>query len=497
MIKIWSVFIMFMLTYPTMAQKQYDRQWQAVDSLEARGLFQSALDIVNDVYSDSREKKLHGHTLKALVYRIRLEARYQEDSYVKAIAFVSAELESAQPPVRNILSSILAQLYWDYSMDKRWEIMGRTAVAGDLSADIATWDSRSFVRVATGYFLESLTDAELLMQTDLGDFEEMLEGKHESRKLRPTLYDFLAFRAINFFSDEHAAVTKPYNAFQVNEPDFFAPAGRFAELELDSSDTGSFAYITLMLYRNLIRAHVASLADAGVRTDADLLRLAYVHRSSTLPNKDSLYAASLEYLLGLHEGDSVSAEIGYQLAQHYLQQGYTYKPLISEDFKWEVKKALTLAEKIAGLYPDTDGGNNNRVLANQIRSSMLNVTGNREVIPGKPSLVSVNYRNVDSLYLKIIAADPEQHIRMIQRDRSEMLKEWLKMNPVKNWSLVLPDDGDFQSHRAEIMIPSLSPGYYVLLISATEEFSDISAISHDPFCRPKCDAFCYLASRAL
>lgn len=46
----------------------------------------------------------------------------------------------------------------------------------------------------------------------------------------------------------------------------------------------------------------------------------------------------------------------------------------------------------------------------------------------------------------------------------------MKLNPIKVWEETLPEDGDYQSHKAELKIPAMPPGKYIILVSAEKDF---------------------------
>ncbi|HPT31239.1 MAG TPA: alpha-2-macroglobulin family protein, partial [Prolixibacteraceae bacterium] len=52
-----------------------------------------------------------------------------------------------------------------------------------------------------------------------------------------------------------------------------------------------------------------------------------------------------------------------------------------------------------------------------------------------------------------------------------------RLKPVADWKVKLPTDGDFQTHRAEIRIPSLPAGQYVLLATAIPGFRDCEKVT--------------------
>jgi hypothetical protein len=478
---IFIVIICFTLTLPTMAQKKYSEQWQKIDSLQKLGQVQSALSEVMFVYAGSKEEGNDSQMLKALLYKIMLEAEYQEDSFEQALAFATHELESAKSPVKQVLYSIIAQVYLDYYSENRWQISDRTPVAGDPSPDMATWDARRFVEICTEFFLLSVSEPDILKNTPLGQMEGIIVEKRNTRNLRPTLYDFLAFRAVDFFSGEMWSYTEPSNVFRMDSVAFFAPAKDFIEWDIISEDQRSFDFLTLKLYQEILRFHISNKDDVFPLVDADLARLAFVYRKSTYPEKDQIYIRALRQLAEIHKDSPVSADIIWQLALQLRTQGYKYQPLISDAHKWDVKEALEIAENVARQFPDTDAAKNCLVVAGQIKSPSLRLTASSQVVPGLPALTLVDYRNVDSLFLRIVEMDPDAERSFMHRDQKELLEKYLSGNPVQSWTRLLPTDGDYQTHRAEIHLPAMAPGFYVLLASNTSEFSLSSEISYYSF----------------
>ena len=392
-----SFLFIILLTLQTMANNSYTKQWQKVDSLQNLGQLQSALDVVMAIYNQSKAVGHPDQTIRALLYKIRIGADFQENSYEKAIDFTLNELEDAETPVKQVLYSILAQLHWGLYQASSWQINQRTPVAGNASPDINTWDTRRFVEVCTNYYLLSVSEADALKNIQLSQFESILEEKKSTRKLRPTLFDFLVFRAIDFFSDERAAVTVPSNVFRMNDERYFYPVDEFVEIAIRTEDTLSFEYQALKLYQKVLQFHLTNKTDILPMIDADLARLKYIHRKSNVASKDEIYIDALRGMLLKYVNQPVFTEISYELASMLRTQGDKYKPLVSDDYKWQLKEALEIAESAVERFPESDGASNCKVLINQIKSPALNISANYAVTPRLPSLALIGSRNIDSL----------------------------------------------------------------------------------------------------
>ncbi len=111
--------------------------------------------------------------------------------------------------------------------------MERTKVSNPDPNDIKTWDLPALVNKITENYLASITDAGQLQQIKLDQFDPILETEKGSKIYRPTLYDFLAHRALEYFMNEEPAVIRPAAGFYIDQEAFFAPAADFAAFKMD------------------------------------------------------------------------------------------------------------------------------------------------------------------------------------------------------------------------------------------------------------------------
>jgi hypothetical protein len=296
------------------------------------------------------------------------------------------------------------------------------------------------------------------------------------------MFDFLMFRAIEFFSDERASVTIPSNVFRIDDERYFSPVDEFVLIGIKTDDTLSFEYNALKLYQKVLQFHLTK-TDVLPMVDADLARLKYIHRKSAVASKDEIYIEALRKMYLKYGDQPVSAEIAYHLASMLRNQGYKYKPLVSDDYKWQLKEALEIAESAAKRFPNSDGAKNCSVLVDQIKSSQLNITANHAVTPRLPSLALVGYRNIDSLYLRIVSLDYEEDQKRLFQNHNQkvQIEKYLSLKAYTNWSLKLPPDTDYQTHSTEIKLPPLPSGYYILLASSTPDFKLQSEVTFLPF----------------
>ena len=122
----------------------YKAAWHKVDSLEQQGLTRSALEVVEEIYSAAKKDNNQPQFIKSIFYKLKYGNYIEEDSHIKIINDVKAEIDSASFPANAILQSILANIYWQYYQNNRWRFQQRTETVNFDNEDFQTWDLSTF-----------------------------------------------------------------------------------------------------------------------------------------------------------------------------------------------------------------------------------------------------------------------------------------------------------------------------------------------------------------
>ena len=471
-------FILLFSSLAVLAQNRYKNDWLKVDSLSNLGQPQSALEIVNRIYTEAKSSGETNPFIKATLYKMKLEADFQEDFYKTAIERTKAEIALAKSPNKQLLSSILAELYWRYFQNNRWNILNRSETANFVPDDLATWDARKLVAASMENYAQSLTDKDLLKSLPITSFSEILVRQEDSEKFRPTLFDFLAFRAVEFYSSNDAGLTTPANSFSINNKQYFSSITEFAKLNITSPDSFSFDFHALKLFQEIIALHQNDTGPTAL-IDADLSRLNLVHDKSTLPEKDSLYLAALTQLQTQYSSHEVSAEIAWHRAQllngddpeiiPYNEENTESQP-INQEKKWNKKKAVEICQEAISRFPESFGGKNCKALLENIQQPSFSINISKAVPVQKPALALVTYRNTSKVYFRLLKINPEANSELVGKVAEPRLDTYRAMKPETSWEQELPNDGDYREHSAEVKIPALPAGYYALLASNDASF---------------------------
>ncbi|MCK6694479.1 MAG: hypothetical protein L6Q97_20575, partial [Thermoanaerobaculia bacterium] len=264
----------------------YAAEWAAIDSLERAGLFKSALEKTEALYTRAKAERNNPQLIKTLLFRGKYTTFLEEDGFVKAVQTFENEEKTAADPAKAVLQSLLGQLYATYLQNQGWRVRERTPVPDGEGGDILTWSAEQLERRALEYYRLSVERREALIQTPVESFRPLLSpAQNDSvagKALRPTLFDLLAHRALEHFGNERSYLTEPAYKFYLDQPEAFDPAVNFVKFRFESRDSSSGKWMAIQLFQQMLQAHLnpANRSNEAALIAADLLRLQFAQNNA-------------------------------------------------------------------------------------------------------------------------------------------------------------------------------------------------------------------------
>ncbi|HJS55946.1 MAG TPA: alpha-2-macroglobulin family protein, partial [Chitinophagaceae bacterium] len=453
--------------------KTYEKQWKKIEDLiTKKKLPKTALTEVKKIYALAKKEKQDAQLVKAVVYMTGLQRETREDNEILSIKEMEKEIATAKEPVVSIFRSLLAGVYLNYFQKNRWQLYHRTETIQFRKEDISTWTATDFHRQISDLYLQSIKNEKLLQQTKLEPFDAIII-KGNVRHLRPTLYDLLTHRALEYFKSDERDINKPAYAFEIGQAGAFDPAVDFIQRKFITRDSLSLQHKALLIYQQLIAFHLKD-KKPGPLLDADIERLEFVHENSTHPDKDSLYRAALEHLVSQYKDLPVASQAWYLLAREYNSDADSYEPFGDTTKRYARVKAKEICERVINQKDSSEGKVNCINLLNQITAKELKFSLEKVNVPNKPFRSLIQYKNLDKVFLRLVKADEKTADIFNYYDDKAWL-QLLGMPAVRNWEQSLPDTKDYQTHSVEIKIDELPGGEYILL-AASDNFSKEAVI---------------------
>jgi hypothetical protein len=457
-----------MPTSPLLPPGDYAESWKIVDSLEQAGLFKSALEQVVAIHERAKKDKNSQQVVKSLLFRGKYTTQLEEDGLALAIQALEAEAVEANQPEKSVLQSILGQLYAAYLQSQSWNLRGRTPIPEGEGGDILTWSAAQIERHALDLYAASVEQDALLAALPMELFRDItFPGSLDSvdnEALRPTLFDLLAHRALEHFTNERNYLTEPSYAFELNQVEAFGSTADFVASKFETRDSTSGKWLAIRLFQKIVAAQLLASGGSkgGALIDAELHRLQFVYNNTTLENKDALFQNALEKLKRDHVGSSGAGEIDFTLANHlyYLESGNKGD---------NAKTAVSVLERAISRYPHTYGEKMCQQLLRQIRATSISTNVEQINLPNQNILVQLGFRNVRKVWVKVVQGNFDR-VKWHALTSEQQFQTINGLPPIQNRTWDIQDPGDFQPHQTEIALEALPLGNYWVLLADNPDF---------------------------
>ncbi len=437
-----------------------DEQWQKVEAAIDQKLPQSAIAALEPIIASAQAEGAHAEALKAIGRKIALEREIQGGKPEEQIIRLLAELEKAPPAMKPAMEAMIAHWYWHYFRNNRGRFLQRTQTAGAAGDDFQTWDLARILSEIDQRFTAALAGEKILKTTPISAYAPLLEPGTAPAAYRPTLFDFLAHEALEFYqAGEHAAIQAEETFVLDADSPIFADVDEFLRWEPKSAEEHSPVLRSIRLFQRLLEFHRGD-ADKSAYFDVDFERLNYGHNTAVGEDKDERYQAALERFIKATEKHEISARALATLASEAYQAG-------------DPARAHALATRGAKGFPESAGAIMCVNLIRQIEAKEANLRTESVWSAPWPTL-DVTYRNITEVHFRAIAADFEEHLPFLDRPRwheASHAETLLRSPAALEWSASLPATTDFATRTQSLPAPaSLKPGFYFIVASHHRSF---------------------------
>lgn len=457
--------------------RNYENLWSEVEKFELDGLPKSALKVVEDIAKQASKNKNEPQLIKTMLYKSKFALVLEEEAQLKIINDFKKEIAYSTFPTKNILQSMLANMYWQYFNQNRWQFYNRTNTENKVdSVDFRTWDLQTLFAEIHLQYQNSLENGLMLQLEPLEKYDAILNLQKDSKIYRPTLFDFINHEALSFYKTTETNITKPAYKFEIDNPEFLSDGETFANTTLESKDSTSLQLHALKIYQDLICFHLNDKEPFAL-ADVNIERLKFVNDYGTFSDKESLLLQALKseaYKLKNHQ---VSGLYDFEIASIYFQQSKQYQPKTSEDTRWKAKEAMAICNAVIEKFPKSKAAEKCAILKQQIEQQSLDIISENILPIQQYGRLLISYKNLDALEFKIFKLtrnELEKFNNIYQKE--EQLAFIKKLNVHTQWDSKLRNEHDYQNHTTEITIPKLANGTY-LIFASTKNDDDTFAFS--------------------
>ncbi len=437
-----------------MAQKfDYDSKWKSIEKQKEKGLSKSLLTDVNVIYAQAKKDKNAQQIIKSLLVQsgILMNTSDDDDIELEIVQNFENEIKEAKGVEKAILQSMYAEMLYGYYKENQWVINERTNVETATNTDFRFWTENTFRQKCTEFYLASIENPKQLKEQPIANWSYLLNEEKETREFRPTLYDLLAHRAIDFFQEESR---------------YFYGSNYDEETEQQKKEN------IKRILNDLIAFHQSKNNTAAVAYNSlELLKF----NKSEISNEE--YENQLLQLNEKYSNNSFSPYILIELSNLYSNK---VNSTDSKDYvkrKELTEKSISYLDKILNDFPKSKITRTAELAKKAILAPDYSINIENYVSPGLNILVRISHKNLDKLYFRILKYDENQSEIISdfryaeEKNKQKQLNQIFSTFPqVSEFQMDLKTFDDYQMHSTLAKIDPLNSGQYLIMVSNRQDF---------------------------
>lgn len=436
----------------------FEKAWKEVEEFMDKGLPKSALNKVEVIHQMSLELNERAQVIRSSVYIARLLIETEEDGIEKAITRIEKVIDLQGPPTNRIMSAYLAELYNNYLNRHRYVISQRSEIENYAEEEYRLWTTSKFLKTIESLYIFALESPDSL-DFDIKDYSVILNSfDEESIVQRPTLYEWVADRAISFFQNSVHLYPQDLTTDVKNTEALFSKADSFIDLKWEAPLPESANYKVLKIYQNIIKREKEKNASEALAY-YDLARLSFVYNMSPPHTRDKWYQQALEQLALSCDSLSFHTEIIAVLATHLLQSADT-----NDDFLYILEQCDIAIQK----YPGSTGADKCRNIQNQIKRPEIQAYIEKVYPTDHHILWAVDYKNLQSFEYSIVQLDRQYDEYLRRSDAQEWQNYLMSLLPRVKGIKKTEEDTHYTLRKVEYIEKPLPYGTYAILMKGVD-----------------------------
>ena len=435
-----------------------DTLWKQVEQAQKKGLPKSAATLLTQIYDSAVVDKEFAEATKAICYQIRIEGQINQPEMPYSIRRLQAELPKLHEEVQPLARVIQAHWFLTYYYQNRWQIQQRSQTAQSPSDDFETWDSARLLDEVDTLLQASLASSDKLKELPIARFDKLLKKGTMPDTYQPTLYDFIAHQAAQFYAlDEQ--VTRAQDDFELAaDSPIFADTQAFLQWQ-PNSESKSPSLRAISIYQELLNFH-ADDEDPTAKLYADLQRIRLGARVGVGDDDGSRYRAALQRFADQNVKHEISAAALSFQAQSWSHNG-------------DLVKAREVATVGMQRFPESPGGKRCFNLVQRVERPQLSLTA-EQIWNGEEVEIQATHANLPEVHFRLVPFDYRNwkwgNSVVPSIDRKNV-QEYTQKKPAASWTAQLPAADDFKPRTDPVPANTdVAPGSYLLIASTDKEF---------------------------
>ena len=455
--------------------QDFTAQWKAVDEADNKDQPKTAITLLENIYTNAVKAEKWDDALYAAARMAILQGRIEEgEQAYGALLRLEETRKTASKEMVPFLDALIAEWMVKYFQENRWTYAQRTKIEGGAEGDdIGKWSLRRIVQEVGDRFDRVLKTPQRYFAYPIKDFSRCFTPGTIPDEYRPTIYDLLAHRAIDFYSSAEQGLLQDDPDFVVTtDLPLLAPPEAFmkwAEKNGSLKDTG----IKKALFITAQRMRVNQAAGRTVAfADADFTRLLL---GKSLLNAvgveiDEAYDVALQnFVTRWNDNEVCTRGIAAQASRLFEQKKYV--------------EAKQRAEEGKKLFPKSVGAHECEGVIARVLQPSLSIQTPNVWAKTKPEVrpygqLEITCRNVTQVRFRLYSLNMENEEERNQWDMEKIFAR----SVVKEWTVDITSQNYEEVVRKHDIMEAISQGTYTLVASVNDSVHYVSTVQVSDLC---------------
>ena len=449
----------------TMNNGPYASLWKQVEEMEKKSLPKSASKIVDTILKQAVGNNNSPQMIKALIHQGKYDLAIDTENDTMMFHNLKEMLQKTNDVVEQaVINSMLAELYLDYYRKDSWSVNQRTQLADFVPADMKEWTKNNFYDKVMMHANASLSAKGKLEKVEVQTYEAVVNLYEDSREFYPTMFDFLALRALDILKgmDSDQDLSRSLTKAGIDKKSLFASADEFVQLSIEPDSTNYNLHV-FAVYQKLL----SSLQRRNLDKSVVLVELDKMNYLRQLGSAYKLYAFdALQAMLDEWKDKDFSVEIVNEIIPFYETQEVGGFRIEQEGVKNhpKTKELYNLLEKTIAKFPNYERINLLKNKLPGITNPVFSVEGEKSFAISSKKQLSLEYRNIKQLKVKLYRVSSPLWNQYDYYNRNYLKDE--KKTFIKEIVVSLKADEPYTFYEDSFLVSINEPGAYKLEFEA-------------------------------
>lgn len=437
----------------TVIGQDFEKKWKKVIELEETGSIKSADEAVNEIYKKAKRKNNDLELIKTFFFRAKYMQVLEEDAQVKIISELKSDIATVSEPGKSLLEFVYISCLNEYLLQNKYKIQRRTETEAVVYDNFLTWTLPNFEKEINKYFHKLTENNTVLKNKPLKDYELILDFEKLENIESQNMYDFLLKKYIGIFTSQLNRYEDNAVFFSPIKTKIFGSTKEFLSIKFDSLSNNNLKNASL-LYQELEQQHPNDEA-------LDFERIQFF--------ESYVYQIDANYLSVLNSFQKKVNDTAL-IRKVQLARANLYSKMASKEEHPDYNEiAIKIFDSILSVKSRSNSYKNAFLQKQRMLAKSVDVRLQKYVYEGENTRAYVEFKNTDSLFLKIFKIPSDFQFANNAFDRDSIITDLLKNAKFeKIVAYKLPNKNDLFSYSTEVLMPKLEKGKYLILFAVEE-----------------------------